>query len=280
MKISALLKEITAQLAAAGIASQRRESEILLAAVIEKDRSHLLAHSEDDVDPPAMARAREWARRRAAHEPLAYLRGEREFMGLDFKVTPAVLIPRPETELLVEAAARFLATLPAPEFLEIGAGSGCIAIGLLKSCPEARAVATEISLEAAAIATENRDHHGLQDRLHIEVIDFWPASPGPWPLIISNPPYISTDELVQLPPEVRDHEPYAALAGGPDGLDCYCRLLAGAKRHLAPGGRIYVEHGATQRAALASLASDAGMNVIEMLDDLGGLPRVMAFSLK
>ncbi len=279
MNSSALLQEITAQLTAAGIASPRREAEILLAAALEKDRSHLLAHSDDELDPASQRHAREWAQRRAAHEPMAYLRGEREFMGLPFKVTPAVLIPRPETELLVEAAARFLAAHPEPEFLEIGTGSGCIAISLLKACPDARGIATEISPEAAAIAEENRDRHGLQDRLRIELIDFWPAAPGPWPLIITNPPYISTGELGELPPDVRDHEPLTALAGGPDGLDCYCRLLAGAKRHLAPGGRIYVEHGSTQREALSSLATDAGMAVVEMLDDLAGLPRVMGLGM-
>jgi release factor glutamine methyltransferase len=280
MNIAALLHEITARLTTAGIEAPGREAEILLADACGKERSHLRAHSEDELDAASQARARARALRRAAHEPLAYLRGEREFMGLAFKVTPAVLIPRPETELLVEAAARFLSTLPAPECLEIGAGSGCVAVSLLKGCPEARGIATEISSEAAAIAQENRDRHGLQGRLRIELIDFWPSAPGPWPLIVSNPPYISTDELADLPPEVRDHEPYAALAGGPDGLDCYCRLLAGAKRHLAPGGRIYVEHGSTQRESLASLVTDAGMQVIESLDDLAGLPRVMGLAAK
>jgi release factor glutamine methyltransferase len=280
MRIAALLLDISAQFETAGTDAPRREAELLLATALGKDRSHLLAHPEMELDSVSLARAQAWAARRAAHEPLAYLRGDQEFMGHLFRVTPAVLIPRPETELLVEAAGRFLATLPKPEFLEIGAGSGCIAVSLLLACPGARGIATEISPEAAAIAEENRDRHGLKGRLRIEVIDFWPAAPGPWPLIVSNPPYISTAELDELPPDVRDHEPYTALAGGPDGLDCYCRLLAGAKRHLAPGGRIYVEHGATQREALASLAKDAGMIVVEMLDDLAGLPRVMGLGME
>jgi release factor glutamine methyltransferase len=275
MNISKLLHEIASRLEAAGLDSPRREAELLLAAALGKDRSHLLAHADSELDPDSLARVRAWADRRAAREPLAYLRGEREFMGLAFKVTPAVLIPRPETELLVEAAARFLAPLSAPEFLEIGAGSGCIAVSLLKACPEARAVATEVSPEAAAVAAENRDRHGLRERLRIEIIDFWPSGPGPWPLIVSNPPYISTPELSELSPEVRDHEPYIALAGGPEGLDCYCRLLAGARPRLAPGGRIYLEHGSTQRAALRRLAGDAGFRVIEALEDSAGLPRVM-----
>lgn len=201
------------------------------------------------------------ARRGERREPVAYLVGTAEFMGLEFRVTPSVLIPRPSTETLVEKAGE------PRNFLEIGTGSGAVAIVLALS--GGRGTATDVSSRALEIARENAGLHGVEDRIIFVEADLFVD--GTWDLVISNPPYVTTSEMISLPPEVK-HEPRLALDGGADGLDAIRRIVAGA-RSRAP--RLLLEFGATQGAAVRDLALQAGWRNVQIIKDLDGFDRVL-----
>ncbi|HVS81898.1 MAG TPA: peptide chain release factor N(5)-glutamine methyltransferase [Pyrinomonadaceae bacterium] len=260
----------------AGIAEARRESGSLLAHAIGRDQTFVITHASDSLAIEVLATFRTLVTRRAAGEPLQYITGHQEFFKLDFEVTSDVLIPRPETELIVEIALELLKGDPDPFIADIGAGSGCIAISLLYELSDARAIATDISPAAHRIAQRNADRHGVGNRLTLIESDCFSAldPKKPFSLIVSNPPYIRDDDLKTLQREV-GYEPRAALAGGPDGLDIIRRLLREAAPFLRPGGHFVFEIGFGQSTLVEQLINPDVWELTEMRPDLQGIARAV-----
>jgi release factor glutamine methyltransferase len=217
-------------------------------------------------------------RRRLDHEPVARIIGRRMFWGRDFKITLQVLDPRPETETLI-AAALELEGAPPATFLDLGTGSGIIAVTLAAEWPGARGFATDLSDDALAVARENAAAHGVEARIGFARADWFAGVIGQFDLIVSNPPYIAADEMAGLAPEVRGHDPEPALTPGGDGLGAYRAIAAGAPAHLAPGGHLLVEIGPSQGAAVAALFRAAGLVGVRVLPDLDNRDRVVAGQL-
>ncbi|MGE0845320.1 MAG: peptide chain release factor N(5)-glutamine methyltransferase [Flavobacteriaceae bacterium] len=213
--------------------------------------------------------------RREGGEPVARILGVREFHGLDFELAPATLVPRPDTETLVEAALALIAGTPSPLIVDLGTGSGAIAVAILKARADARALATDISPEAAETARRNAMRHGVEGRILAVAGDWGAALGGGFDLVVSNPPYIAENERAGLSREVRDHEPLRALFAGADGLDAYRVILPQAAGLLAPGGAVAVEIGHMQAAAVTALAKAAGLTDCRTLCDLAGRDRVV-----
>jgi release factor glutamine methyltransferase len=248
------------------------EAEILLAHALDMSRANLLTHPERRLETNQLANYQALIRRRASGYPLPYLTGSIEFYGLAFEVTPEVLIPRPETETLVDLA---LARRPAT-IVDVGAGSGCIAVALAVHLPQATICAIDLSPAALAVARRNVERHGVAERVRLMVGDVLSPRPSPAELIVSNPPYISTGDCASLPISVRDHEPRPALDGGPDGLTVVRRLLTQAPAVLEPGGRILIEIGADQGEAVSRLARTYfSRAAICVHPDLAGRDRVL-----
>ncbi len=250
----------------------RLEAEVLLAHVFQVPRAALLAHPERIPSARQLSRYRNLVRRRAADYPLPYLLGYAEFYGLEFEVSPEVLIPRPETETLVDLA---LACQPAT-VIDVGAGSGCIAVSLAVHLPDATVYAIEVSPAALAVAHKNAERHRVTDRMQFIVGDVLAPRPAPVDLIVSNPPYIPTGECAQLPPSIRDHEPRLALDGGADGLDVIRRLFLEAPGVLNAGGKLLIEIGAEQGEAVTQLAYTYFPEAtVRVHQDLAGRDRVL-----
>lgn len=256
-----------ARLRERGLGSEdaRVEAEVLLRHAAGLSRVELFVRPEASLSGDAAAAYAALVAQRAAGRPTAYVVGHREFFGLDLAVDERVLIPRPETERLVEVVRDALAGRPAPLVVEIGTGSGAVAIALARELPHAQIVATDASDEALAVARLNAVRHGVAHRITWALGDvFAPLAgtvrPGRVDAIVSNPPYIPTADLADLPREIREHEPREALDGGPDGLAVHRRIIAGAARYLRPGGLIALEVAAVhdQAGAVAALVRDAG----------------------
>ena len=273
-------------LAAAGVPDPDRDAELLLLHVLGIERAALHARPERVVPADAAARYRDLVRRRAAREPLQHLTGVQEFWSLPFRVTPAVLIPRPESEGILET----LLALPLPRgpgrprLLDLGTGSGCLAIAAAHAFPEARVVATDVSEEALEVARGNASALGVAGRVRFARGDLDAAIPADAPArfdaLLSNPPYIAAGDLAGLAPEVRDHEPRVALTPGPDALAVHRRILAAAPDRLDPGGWLCVEIGAGQEAAIRALyAAQGRMRLDSIRPDLAGIPRVVVSRL-
>jgi release factor glutamine methyltransferase len=273
------LKEATLLLRAAGVTEARREAGSLLSFVIGRDRTYLISHAEDPVDEQDLVRFRDAVVRRAAGEPLQYITGVQDFFGREFRVTRDTLIPRPETELLVEAALEVIADTNAPLVCDVGTGSGCIAVTLLCERMDARAIAVDISEAALAVASENAHRHGVEDRIVFEVSDCFDAiEQREFDLIVSNPPYVSAAALPGLQREVRDHEPLAALSPGADGLSVIRRLLDDAPRFLKRSGHLIMEIGFDQSEKVQALIDLSVWRLIEIRPDLQGIPRIVVLS--
>ena len=255
------------------IDSPRLDAELLLADTLKLDRVGLYLNFERPLQAGELAAYREQVRRRAGHEPLAYILGRAEFWSLPFKVTPAVLIPRPDTELLVEAALPLLAG--AARVLDVGTGSGALAIALAHERQAVTVTAIDLSAAALAVANENARTNGVAERIAFVETDLAALPVGPFELIVANPPYIPQGDLAGLMPEVRDFEPRLALDGGPDGLDAYRALGRQAGAVLAPGGWLLVEVGIGQAAAVQELFASAGLAEIFTARDLAGIERVV-----
>jgi release factor glutamine methyltransferase len=243
----------------------------------------LVARSEDEPTDDEKTRFRDLIRRRVEGWPVAYLVGHRDFYLLSFEVTPAVLIPRPDTETLVEQALRLLKGRPAPTVLDLGTGSGCIAVSVAHQCQPARVTAVDVSPDAVTVARRNATRHGVADRVTVLAGDLFAPLPAgtAFDLILSNPPYVTPGELADLAPEVRYHEPRVALDGGPDGLASYRRIAADAGRFLNPGGAVLVEVGATQEPAVRALfEARPELTVGPSVKDRGGRPRVVTAKKK
>jgi release factor glutamine methyltransferase len=258
---------VTALLAASALPAA--EARALLATVLGVRREALIAHPEGAVDAVAAARFADLAARRRAGVPLAYLLGAREFYGRTFAVTPAVLVPRPETELLVDLALAALRGRSAQRVLDLGTGSGCIAITLALERPDAEVVAADRSVAALAVAGANA--RSLGARVGLFASDWFSAVRGTFDLIVANPPYVARDDahLAALA-----HEPQHALVAGADGLDSLRVIARDAPRHLAPGGTLLVEHGHDQGAAVRGLLTAAGLEEVRTVRDAAGIERV------
>jgi release factor glutamine methyltransferase len=274
--IKNLLAWTTDYLNSKGIPSARLEAQILLAHVLSCRRIELMVRYEEVPPESLRAQFRELVKRRVEHWPVAYLIGQREFYLLPFEVSPAVLIPRPETETLVLAALDLMKTRPGARVLDLGTGSGCIAISLAHQSPAAQVTAVDLSPDALEIARRNAHRHGVMERVTFLQGDLFKPVPAgaQFDVIVSNPPYVTCAELAELAPEVRDHEPRLALDGGTDGLNVYRRIAAEARPYLAPGGTVLVEHGYQQGESVRAIFAETGWQVRPTVKDAAGLPRV------
>jgi len=267
----------------AGVPEARREAGSLLAHVLVRDRTFILSHADDPISEEQLELFCRTLDCRAAGKPLQYITGHQEFFGLDFEVTGDVLIPRPETELLVEKALELVSTEAAPIICDVGTGSGCIAITLLHELPDARGMAIDISPGAIEVAKRNAARHSVSERLEFVVSDCFAGLSRKSPvfdLVVSNPPYVSVRELKDLQREVRDYEPHLALEAGADGLSIIRRLLVEAGAHLKTGGHFLFEIGYDQREAVESLikpmVSGGAWRLLDIYFDLQGIPRTAA----
>lgn len=259
-------------LAEKGVENARLEAEWLLSVATGLDRVGLYVNYEKPLTDAELAGYREMVSRRARREPLQYILGTQDFCGLDFEVAPGVLIPRHDTEVLVEEAIRRAPA--AASVLDIGVGSGCIAIALAKALPAATVWGVDRSPDALALARRNAQRHGVSVTL-VEGSLFEPCSDRRFDLIVSNPPYIPTADLAGLQPEVRDYEPVAALDGGPDGLDLYRLVIPTAPEHLNPGGWLMVEIGIGQAPDVKQLFEAAGFTDLFTARDPQEIERVV-----
>ena len=257
------------RLAEAGVPDPARDARLLLAHAWGVAPDRLTLSLPDPLPDDAALRFDAALARRAARVPVSQIIGYRAFWGRDFIVTPDVLDPRPETETLIALALG----CPFARLLDLGTGSGAIAVTLLAERPQARGVATDLSPAALTVAARNAAALGVGDRLALHHADWFDGITGTFDLIVSNPPYIDAAEVESLSPEVRVHEPRMALTPGPDGLAPYRVLAAQAPAHLAPGGRLIVEIGPTQGAAVAGFLRDAGFSAVSVHTDLDGRDR-------
>ena len=259
----------------AGISSARLEAQVLLAHVLGCSRVQLYTGFDKPLAEPELASYRGLIKRRLAGEPVAYLVSEHEFWGLPLHVDPNVLVPRPDTETVVEVARAWRADRAAPcRVLDLCTGSGAIAIALAKELPAATVVATDVSAAAVAIAKKNAERNGVAARVDVREGDLWKAVAGErFDLIVANPPYIRSDVIPTLQAEVL-REPRLALDGGADGMAFYDRICADAREHLEPGGALVVEHGFDQAEAVYARFTAAGMLNVTLVHDLGKNPRV------
>ena len=262
----------------AGVASPQKETRTLLGHVLGVPPIEVIARSDDEPTDDEKARFRALIKRRFEGEPVAYLTGTRDFYTLAFEVTRAVLIPRPDTETLVLAAIDRLAKVPTPRVLELGTGSGCVAVSLAHEVKAATVIAVDIAPEALAVAARNAARHKVEDRVTFVAGDWLAAVPAGelFDLVLSNPPYIAEPEFAGLDADVRDHEPRLALDGGADGLDFYRRTAEGAGALLKPGGGLLLEVGHTQAAAVNAILAGAGWRVGPTHRDLGRVERVVS----
>jgi release factor glutamine methyltransferase len=280
--VGRLLTWTTEWLAGRGSDSPRLDAEVLLAFVRGCPRIALYTAFDVAVNEEERARFRSLVKRRGEGEPVAYLVGSREFFSLSFAVNPAVLVPRPETEqVVIRVLDLCQAAGPAgqrPRIIDVGTGSGAIAVTLAKRLPQAEFVATDISPEALAVARDNAKRHGVEDRIAFVECDLLadPQAAGPWDLVVSNPPYVREDEFEALPRDVRLHEPRRALVSGPTGVEVIGRLAAAAAETLVPGGWMVVEVGpSTAAAAEEVIAAQAALHLEPTLKDMATLPRIV-----
>ncbi len=272
-----LLYEAASALAAAGLPEARRHAEWMLTDVLGCSRAHLLAYPQREATPAQAEALAAMVARRIRREPLQYVLGHTGFYGLHLRVTPAVLIPRPETEQVVEAALRLIHGAPQPKVLDVGTGSGCIALALKHARPDAEVYACDVSEAALEVARANAADLGLAVacfRADALAPGFPAHAPGSLDLLVSNPPYVARDEADGLAPEVRDYEPPLALFAGDDPLTFYRAIAQHAAALLQPGGYVVFETHAEHGGAVCDLLQQRGFAAIRLRRDLAGLPRI------
>ena len=260
-----------------GVDSPRLDAEVLLSHILKCDRIHLYVNFDRPLVGEELSSFRQMVKARAQRMPVAYILGEKEFMGHSFRVTPDVLIPRPDTEILVEEAIRLLAEKEAPRIVDIGTGSGAILLSVLKGTEGSTGVAVDLSPAALAVAKSNGERLGLADRAEFRLGDLYAPVDGLFDAILSNPPYIPVRDMEGLSPEVKQ-EPEMALVGGADGLDFYRRLIDDAPRYLKEGGIVLFEVGIYQAQDVAELGKRRGFSAQRILPDYAGIDRVVVLS--
>jgi release factor glutamine methyltransferase len=275
MTVLEVIKRSSQYLEERGVESPRLQIELLLAHVLGVPRLKLYLDFDRALSEPQLATLRALLKRRGEREPLQYIVGSSSFCGFEIALTPAVLIPRPETEGLVEQAWHFLSQCgsPTPAVLDFGTGSGCIAIAIAARFPNAVVQAIEVSEDALVVAQANARRNQARVEFH-HGADFGAAT-GPFDLILSNPPYIPDGEVNSLQPEVRDHEPRRALVGGTDGLEVHRLIAAEAPNRLGHGGKLMVELGFGQSQTAGEVYTSAGWHVESVLPDYSGCPRIL-----
>jgi release factor glutamine methyltransferase len=269
-------------LSTAGIANARLDAEVLLSHILSKDRIWLITHRDDVLDDKDRRAFDAMIQRRTIREPLQYLIGNQEFWGLEFKVTPDVLIPRPETELIIETALAVVVDRDRRvRIIDLCTGSGCIAVCLAKELASAHVIATDASERALAVARENARKHGVADRIrYLEGDLFEPLEEldirGQIDIVVSNPPYVRAGELPMLQPEVREYEPELALVAGPDGTEIAARIITFASEYLRKSGTFIMEMGLGQAETLTRMVEATGAySKPGILKDLAGIERVI-----
>jgi release factor glutamine methyltransferase len=276
------INRATTQLSAAGVTNARLDAEVLLSHIMNRDRAWLFTHIHDALEDKTRRVFEGAVERRSKREPLQYIIGKQEFWGLDYVVTPDVLIPRPETELVVESALKIIRSKNKPvTIVDLCTGSGCIAISLAKELKASRVFAVDKSNRALNIAKENARKHGVSDLIRflegdlyqpLEMLDIH----GGVDIIVSNPPYVQSGDYDTLQPEVRDFEPAMALFAGQHGTEIHCEIIAGAPVYLKLHGALIMEMGIGQAEFLTKMAQDTGAyGVPEIFKDLAGIERVI-----
>jgi release factor glutamine methyltransferase len=269
-----VLQQFAARFQRAGVESARLNAELLLSRVLGVTRGELMALGDNELTAAEHAQFAEFARRRLSREPVDYILGEREFYGRSFHVRPGVLIPRPETELIIDTVKREV-----PEVsgwaADIGCGSGVLGVTLALELPALRVLATDLSPHGVAVTTLNAQRLNAANRVHVARMDGLSAARGGFALIVSNPPYIDPAEAGSLEPEVGDHEPAVALFGGADGTETSIRFLHQVADRLLPGGLCLFEHGFTQGERLRKAATAAGLRDARTIKDMAGLDRML-----
>lgn len=274
MIYSDIYKNASIRLKEAGVPEYQLDARLLLEYVCGTDYNTLLVHGDRTVSPEEEKKYNELIEKRASRVPLAYIVGYQEFMGLTFDVNENVLVPNQDTETLAEEALRELSD--GMRFMDLCTGSGCIALSILNYTNDTSCVMTDISDKAIEVATGNRDRLGFSDRAEIVKTDLFPQDDDKkFDMIVSNPPYIRTDVIATLPPEVGKGEPYIALDGGQDGLIFYRRIIENAPKWLYTSGWLMMEIGYDQGDAVAGLMKDGGFHEVEVIKDLGGNDRVV-----
>lgn len=262
------------------IAEPRRQAASLLAFALGKDKTFLVAHDDYELSNEEAKRFDDLVQRRAQREPFQYITGRQEFYGLDFLVTPDVLIPRPETEIVVENAIEILREKDAPRFCEVGVGSGCISVSILKNVVTASAIGLDVSGKALKIAAQNAERHDVTGRLELKISDvFANLTAEKFDLIVSNPPYIDRADVENLQPEVRDFEPVVALTDNENGLTIVEKIVKGAPHFLKPNAFLLMEIGFNQADAVREMFGADVWETVEILPDLQGIPRTVRAGL-
>jgi release factor glutamine methyltransferase len=276
--VGTLLAEGRGLLEGQGIDTAALDARLLLQMACGVTHEAIVAEPRSRIGTEQATAYRLMIARRAAREPLSRIFGTREFYGRPFLLAPSVLDPRPDTETLIDAVIERFADRGPFRFLDLGTGSGNIALTILGELPNATAVATDLSPSALSVARANAARHGVLGRVGFLNANWFDAVEGLFDLLVSNPPYIPLSDIDRLEPEVRDHDPRSALDGGPDGLEAYRRITVGAKSRLAPGGCVMVEIGAGQEGDVGAIFAAAGFRLDAARNDLAGLPRCLTAS--
>ena len=279
--LGAVAAETRASLAKAGFADAAIETRILLGGLLNLTTTEVFTQADRPVTESERARIADALSRRLMHEPVHRILGHREFHGLDLRLSPETLEPRPDTEILVDTVVPHLRRIAADKgrarILDMGTGTGAIALALLKECPEAQALGSDISPGALHMAAHNARSNGVAERFDTRESAWFEAIDERFDIIVSNPPYIPSEVVDALEPEVRDHDPRAALDGGEDGLIAYRAIAENAAQHLLAGGLVGVEIGYDQRQSVTQLFEQNGFSLLEQHRDLGGNDRVLLF---
>ena len=271
------LRDLRRTLSEAGFETAALDARLLLLDALGISATDLITGPDVPLTPEQAEALASFTQRRLNHEPVARIIGVREFWGLPFRLSPETLVPRPDTETLVETALDLLSDRQAPlRLVDFGTGSGCILVALLHELPQATGLGVDLSLGALVTARTNATDNRVGNRCHFALSRWADAVSGPFDLIVSNPPYIASGVIPTLDQEVREHDPKLALDGGPDGLEPYRILLGEAERLLAPGGLLVVEIGYDQAEALSRLAGLSGLEILRVAHDLSGNPRCVA----
>lgn len=280
MTIGVAWREVRDRFRRAGIDTPELDARLLAQKVFAVDAMGLVRREREAAGDDKLKELDQFAQRRLVGEPISRIAAEKEFWSLKFGLNDATLVPRPETEQLVEEGLALLAGKKGARILDLGTGSGAIIVSIVEALPKSKGFATDISEDALSAARQNAERHRVAERIEFRLGAWWQAVPHTelFDLIVSNPPYIATDAIAELSPEVRVFDPKAALDGGFDGLDAYRAIAAQAARRLNPGGKMLLEIGFNQGEAVSRMFLRAGFGRVEVLKDLGGLDRVVLCS--